>query len=266
MKKLSSIILVLFLWISTVYAIPPIPPGTLNTTLYGTVDAWGSGSGFTWTFNAGATDPTFTFGSGTLLFGSGVFTFPNVGLSIYDTNASHYLILAPGSNLTANKTLTFTTGDSDRTITLSGNPTLADWFDQAVKAASAVTFATVDTGQGAYELYAMNQNVLTTSSPTFSGLTLKTVTKVFADTGYTALSTDFSIIWNAVGGACVMNLPAATGTGRILEIKKVDASANLVTITTSGAELLDGFTTQTLTAQWEAITIQDTAAGVWHIL
>ncbi len=101
---------------------------------------------------------------------------------------------------------------------------------------------------------------------TNNGVKLPTVTKAFADTGYTALSTDFSIIWNAVGGACVQNLPAATGTGRILEIKKVDASANTVTITTNGAELLDGFTTQILTAQWEAITIQDTAVGVWHIL
>lgn len=104
------------------------------------------------------------------------------------------------------------------------------------------------------------------SSLSISALKLGTVTKAFADTGYTASSTDFSIMWNAVGGACVQNLPAATGTGRVLEIKKVDASANLVTVTTNGGELLDGFTTQTLTAQWEAITIQDTASGVWHIL
>ena len=35
----------------------------------------------------------------------------------------------------------------------------------------AVTFATVDTGQGANELYDMDQNVLTTSSPTFVNIT-----------------------------------------------------------------------------------------------
>ena len=70
-----------------------------------------------------------------------VITFANSGLHILDTNASHDLIIKPGSNLTADKTLTITTGDANRTITLSGNPTLADWFDQAVKAASSPTFA-----------------------------------------------------------------------------------------------------------------------------
>ena len=69
-----------------------------------------------------------------------VLTTPNTGLHILDTNASHDLIIAPGSDLTADHTLTLTTGDADRTITLSGNPTLADWFDQAVKAASSPTF------------------------------------------------------------------------------------------------------------------------------
>jgi hypothetical protein len=51
-------------------------------------------------------------------------TFPNTGLHILDTNASHDLILAPGSNITADRTLTITTGDADRSITLNGNTTL----------------------------------------------------------------------------------------------------------------------------------------------
>lgn len=48
-------------------------------------------------------------------------TFPNTGLHLLDTNASHDLIVAPGSNITADRTLTVTTGDSDRTLTMSGN-------------------------------------------------------------------------------------------------------------------------------------------------
>lgn len=67
-------------------------------------------------------------------------TFSNTGLHILDTDASHDLIIAPGSNLTADRTLTLTTGNASRTITISGNPTLADWFDQAVKKASDVEF------------------------------------------------------------------------------------------------------------------------------
>jgi len=86
--------------------------------------------------NASFTSPTITTD----------ITIPNAGLHILDTNASHDLIIAPGSDLTADRTLTVTTGDAARTITLSGNPTLADWFDQSVKAAGTPTFAqlTVD--------------------------------------------------------------------------------------------------------------------------
>lgn len=51
-------------------------------------------------------------------------TFPNTGLHILDTNATHDLIIAPGSNLTADRTLTVTTGDADRTLTIGGNATL----------------------------------------------------------------------------------------------------------------------------------------------
>jgi len=82
-------------------------------------------------------DAAVTFGSATL---TDTITLPNTGLHLLDTNGSHDLILAPGSDLTADKTLTLTTGDSDRTITLSGNPTLNDWFDQSVKQAASPTF------------------------------------------------------------------------------------------------------------------------------
>jgi hypothetical protein len=52
-----------------------------------------------------------------------VMTLPNTGLHILDTNASHDLIIKPGSDLTADKTLTITTGDADRTVTLAGDLT-----------------------------------------------------------------------------------------------------------------------------------------------
>lgn len=67
--------------------------------------------------------------------------FGNTGLSVEDTDASHLLNLKPGSNITADRTLTITTGDADRTLTLSGNASL-------------------------------NQDVLTTSDPTFNTLKL----------------------------------------------------------------------------------------------
>jgi hypothetical protein len=69
----------------------------------------------------------------------------NTGLKIKDTNASHGLIIAPGSDITADRTLTLTTGDANRTLTLSGNLTVSaaatvsgtNTGDQTVPAAAA---------------------------------------------------------------------------------------------------------------------------------
>jgi hypothetical protein len=48
----------------------------------------------------------------------------NTGLAVRDTDDSHELVIAPGSNLSANRTLSLVTGDADRTLTLGGNSTL----------------------------------------------------------------------------------------------------------------------------------------------
>jgi len=68
------------------------------------------------------------------------------GLKIYDTSVDHTLAIKPNENLTANKTLNIVTGDSDRTITLSGSPSMGDYFDQPVKQASTPTFAGLGIG------------------------------------------------------------------------------------------------------------------------
>lgn len=70
---------------------------------------------------------------------------PNsVGLGLRDSDSSHILSIKTASNLTAARDLIFNPGDASRTITLSGNPTLADWFDQSVKAGASPTFITIN--------------------------------------------------------------------------------------------------------------------------
>ncbi len=69
-------------------------------------------------------------GSGALMFGTSPtittdITIPNTGLHLLDTDSSHDLIIAPGSNLTADRTLTITTGDADRTLTISASATIS---------------------------------------------------------------------------------------------------------------------------------------------
>lgn len=77
-----------------------------GTTLAATLTGEGD---FTLVGDLSAVDGTF----------SGIVTVPNTGLHLLDTNASHDLIFKPGSDLSADKTLTFTTGDADRTLDIS---------------------------------------------------------------------------------------------------------------------------------------------------
>lgn len=51
-------------------------------------------------------------------------TFPLAGLHILDTNASHDLIISPGSNLTGDRTLTITTGDVNRVLTFTNDASI----------------------------------------------------------------------------------------------------------------------------------------------
>lgn len=66
----------------------------------------------------------------------------NTGLKIKDTNASHGLIIAPGSDITADRTLTVTTGDADRTLTISASTTIS----QDYSSTGNPQFATIELG------------------------------------------------------------------------------------------------------------------------
>lgn len=81
-------------------------------------------------FNAG--NMTISHSPGDLTLAGGSWTVGNTGLHLLDTDASHDLIVKPGSNITADRTLTLTTGDSDRTLSLTGNLTLATTGDRTL--------------------------------------------------------------------------------------------------------------------------------------
>lgn len=67
---------------------------------------------------------------------TGSMTFDADALHILDTNGTHDLIITPGSNLTADRVLTLTTGDAARTLTISGDATV----NQDVSSTASPTF------------------------------------------------------------------------------------------------------------------------------
>lgn len=160
-----------------------------------------------------------------------VLTVPNTGLHLLDTNASHDLIIKPGSDITADRTLTLTTGDADRTITLSGNPTLADWFDQSVKTTANPQFATIELGAAsdttlsrasAGVLAVEGVNVLTTATGqpldatltalaayNTNGLITQTAADTFTGRTITGTANQIGVAnGNGVGGNPTLSLPA----------------------------------------------------------
>ncbi len=85
-------------------------------------------------------------------------------------------------------------------------------------------------------------------------------------TTYTATSSDGTILCDATGGAFSVTLPAAaSNTGVVLVVKKIDASANAVTIDGNSSETIDGATTQSIGVRYESLTIGCNGTA-WYIL
>jgi hypothetical protein len=95
------------------------------------------------------------------------------------------------------------------------------------------------------------------------GLITSIVSKTSA---YTLTTSDDMVIADATSGAFTVTLPNATtvGDGREFTVKKIDSSANAVTIGTTSSQTIDGATTKALSAQWTSITVK-ALSGAWYI-
>jgi len=81
---------------------------------------------------------------------------------------------------------------------------------------------------------------------------------------YTATVSDYTILVTCSIADIIITLPAAANnTGRVYNIKKMDATAWTVIVDGNAGELIDGAATATLTVQYEAITIQCDGTGWW---
>ena len=60
-----------------------------------------------------------------------------------------------------------------------------------------------------------------------------------------------------------INLPAATGNGKVFYISSINAGE--VTVTPNGADTIDGETSQII-GQWDTLTIFSYAVNKWKII
>ena len=93
------------------------------------------------------------------------------------------------------------------------------------------------------------------------GVATRTVT---ANT--TAGPTDQVILVNATAGAVTVTLPNYRTCNKRVTVKKIDASANVVTIAATSTETIDGAATQTISSRWVAIEVASDQKTGWYIV
>jgi trimeric autotransporter adhesin len=176
--------------------------------------------------NSGLTNSTVQFGNTTVSLGS---SSPNIGnLTLLNANVSSVSATFPNSFLS-----NVTIGLGNATLTLGANTTTV--------------------------------GNLTLTNPTISGgtYTPNIVTKTAA---YSVAATDFTILGNASAGSFSVTLPTAVGvSGKIYGVKKIDSSANTVTIATTSAQTIDGNTTRILSLQYDGAQVQSDGSN-WFII
>ncbi len=83
---------------------------------------------------------------------------------------------------------------------------------------------------------------------------------------YTITIDDEVIIADASGGSFTITLPTAVGiSGKTYWIKKIDATANIVTVDGNGAQTIDDGLTAVIGTQYEAITVVSDGTEWWVI-
>jgi hypothetical protein len=76
---------------------------------------------------------------------------------------------------------------------------------------------------------------------------------------------DEALVVDATAGNVTVTLISAVATPNRYVVKKVDATANTVTIDGAGTETIDGATTKVLSAQWETVTLIP-SGGNWYVV
>ena len=82
---------------------------------------------------------------------------------------------------------------------------------------------------------------------------------------YIATTSDGAILVNASGGAVIITLPTAVGSTRAYSVKKTDASANTVTVATTGGQTIDGGATATIAVQYVAVSVVSDGSN-WFVV
>lgn len=92
------------------------------------------------------------------------------------------------------------------------------------------------------------------------------------NTTYTTQTTTYSAVNKNVigadssGGAFVVTIPlAASNANGFIAIKKIDSSGNAVTMTASGADTIDGLASQSMSVQYDSVSLYSDGVSKWYV-
>ena len=101
------------------------------------------------------------------------------------------------------------------------------------------------------------------TAPEWAGLAPAWASKAVGDSPYTVPAWDYHVDVDASGGAVTVVLPAASGhTGKLIEVRKTDSSANTVTVDGSGAETINGSATLVIYSQYDSYSLRSDGTNV----
>lgn len=164
--------------------------------------------------------------------------------------------LTGGGDLSADRTLSVTNDSTTQKVRVSKGGTLVATRQEINLVEGANITITASDNVGA------NRTDVTIAATTTAANSHTVVTKT---TNYTITTSDEIILANASGGAVTITLPTAVGNTNMYTVKKIDSSANHVTIATSAAQTIDGGSTAVIQVQYASVSVVSDNAN-WFIM
>lgn len=83
---------------------------------------------------------------------------------------------------------------------------------------------------------------------------------------FTIPSANYVLLADGTSSAWTATLPTAVGnTGMMVTVKKIDSTANAITIGTTLSQTIDGASTKSLAAQWDSLTFVSDGSNWYRV-
>lgn len=96
-------------------------------------------------------------------------------------------------------------------------------------------------------------------------LNQRPISKEVSAAVYYVTEADDVVLVDATSAAATVYLPPTSKRVTVIDVKKIDATANTVTVTANGTDLIDGAATMVIAAQWVSLTLCPIRTG-WAVI